>query len=883
MAPKPRYQELVEKVKKLEKEAEELRQTETSLRESLERYRALFDHAADLIAVVDSDGNFLDLNERFEHESGYARKEMIGKSAFTSGIMTPQSAEVARSNLRKMREGEPWMIFEIEGVRKNGIRIPFELRVAPLKRNGEIVAFQAILRDIRDRKRVVQALRESEERFRNLSEAAEEGIFIHEDGNILEANEALAKMFGYDHSEIIGMSGTQLATRESWAACVEGIAKGYSKPMEVACIRKDGSTFYGQVVGRPYPYRGKTARVAILRDVTEIRKTEQGLRESEEKYRHLVNHAPAGIYEVDYSKQKFVTVNDVMCEYTGYAKEEFLSLSPLEILSDESRNRFLQRIAKISAGEKVPETVEYQIRAKGGREFWVILNTKMVYENGKPRGATVVVHDITERKLAEEALRKSEERYRLLVDNASEGIFIAQDGRLKFPNPKTLETLGYTEAELKDISYEDLLHPDDRRILQEGRTLSQQGLPSTYSVRVLAKTGEQVWVEISAVPIFWEGRPAALGFVRDITTQKRLEAQLLQAQKMEAIGTIASGVAHNFRNILTVISMKSQLLRMKYRHYPAVQEIAQGIHTYVDRGVQLVEGLMQFCRSEPKREFRKVDLATVIRETYQLITKSFDRVIEIQMSVPESLLITGDPSGLTQVLMNLCTNARDAMPRGGQLRIEARKEEERAVVTVGDTGLGMDKKTMEKCFDPFFTTKDPGKGTGLGLSTTYGIVNEHGGEIRVISELGAGTTFVISFPLASAVEQAPVKAGAGVIQGRGQKVLVIDDEEEICRLMEELLEGFGYRVGYATNGREGVERCRRWGPDIVLLDRNLPELDGLTCCEEIVKHNPQAKVVIMSGYDEASMEEEKRRLIKGYLTKPVDIIQLTKLLSEVCK
>lgn len=764
MAPKPRYQELIEKVRKLETETAQLRRTEAALRESQERYHALFDHAADLIAVVDLDGNFLDLNERFEQESGYTRKEMIGKSAFASGIMTPQSAELARSLLRKIREGEPSMIFELEGVRRDGTKIPFELRAAPLKRNGEIVAFQAILRDIRDRKRVMQALQESEE-----------------------------------------------------------------------------------------------------------------------KYRHLVNHAPAGIYEVDFWNQRFVTVNDVMCEYTGYTKEEFLSLSPLEILSEESRNQFIQRLAKIFAGEQVPETVEFMIRAKSGREFWVILNINFIYENGKPRGATVVVHDITERKIAEEAIHKSEERYRLLVDNASEGIFIAQDGRLKFPNPKTLEMLGYTEEEIKDIPYEDLLHPEDRRVIQEARKDAEQALPWTHSLRVLSKTGEELWAEVSAVPITWEGRPAALSFVRNITPQKNLEAQLMQAQRMEAIGTIASGVAHNFRNILTVISMKSQLLQIKYRHYPALQEIAEGMNTYVERGVQLVEGLMQFCRREPKREFQRVDLADVIRETYQLISKSFDKMIEIRMSIPETLPVTGDPSGLTQVLMNLCMNARDAMPRGGLLSIQAKKDGEKAVIVVEDTGLGMDKKTLEKCFDPFFTTKDPGKGTGLGLSTTYGIVKEHDGEIRAISEVGVGTTFVLSFPVALPAAQALMEPDARVIPGRGQKVLVVDDEEEICRLMEELLEGFGYRVGYATNGRDGVERYRQWSPDIVLLDRNLPEMDGLTCCEEIVKHNPQAKVVIMSGYDEAGMEEAQRKLIKGYLTKPVDITQLTKLLSEMCK
>jgi two-component system NtrC family sensor kinase len=258
-------------------------------------------------------------------------------------------------------------------------------------------------------------------------------------------------------------------------------------------------------------------------------------------------------------------------------------------------------------------------------------------------------------------------------------------------------------------------------------------------------------------------------------------------------------------------------------------------------------------------------------------------MIEIRMSVPEALPITGDPSGLTQVLMNLCTNARDAMPRGGQLTIAAKKQGERAVDTVGDTGLGMDKKTLEKCFDPFFTTKDPGQGTGLGLSTTYGIMKEHGGDIRVISDVGEGTTFVLSFPLASSAGQPSVGTCEEIVPGRGQKVLVIDDEEEICRLMKELLKGFGYHVGYATNGREGVERYRQWSPDIVLLDRNLPEMDGLTCCEKILKHNPQAKIVIMSGYDEAGMEEEKRKLIKGYLTKPVDITQLTKVLSEMCQ
>jgi len=218
-----------------------------------------------------------------------------------------------------------------------------------------------------------------------------------------------------------------------------------------------------------------------------------------------------------------------MCEYTGYTKQELLgNMSAFDILTEESRVLFMERMTKVFAGEKVPESVELTIKTKDGRVIWVILNAKLVYENGFPKGAKVVVHNITERKLAEQALRKSEEKYRFLVDNANDAIFIAQDELIKFPNPKTLEILGYSQEELVRIPYVDLIHPDDRAILSDLRQKRAPGKAGskTYTIRVRNRAGEEIWAQIGSVPIVWEDRPATLNFVRDITLQKKAEEEL---------------------------------------------------------------------------------------------------------------------------------------------------------------------------------------------------------------------------------------------------------------------------------------------------------------------------------------------------------------------
>jgi CheY-like chemotaxis protein/anti-sigma regulatory factor (Ser/Thr protein kinase) len=374
--------------------------------------------------------------------------------------------------------------------------------------------------------------------------------------------------------------------------------------------------------------------------------------------------------------------------------------------------------------------------------------------------------------------------------------------------------------------------------------------------------------------------------ITDVTERKQLELQLQHVQKMEAIGTIAAGVAHNFRNTLTEVLVNTQVIQMNYKEKSDIAEITERITQSVKRGAGLVDGLLQFSRKQMAKEFSKLDLVEVIKETYRLVKKSFEKKIDVQIDVPDTLPILGDYSGLSQALMNLCTNARDAMSAGGQLRIQARQIGNHAELIVSDTGQGMKRKTIEQCFDPFFTTKPIGKGTGLGLSTTYGIVKSHEGLIHIESKPQKGTTITMTFPLAetgAAVEEKPQPA-AEISYGNGEIILVVDDEEEILKAMQNLLKGLGYQSAIASNGKDAIEKFEAMKPEVVLMDINMPEMDGINCAEKIFDLNPYAKIAFITGYEVEGLDEFGDRIqdsVKTFLTKPVELADLSSALSRM--
>jgi len=478
------------------------------------------------------------------------------------------------------------------------------------------------------------------------------------------------------------------------------------------------------------------------------------------------------------------------------------------------------------------------------------------------------------RQLTRELLSRNR-HLETILESMAEGILEVYLGRIVYANSAAIAMLGIPAQRMLTA------YPPD---LFEGAIRERLAALFVTEPGQLAEIGENNPLELNGRQLLAKKLPVkgdestVMLMLTDITERKRLEMQLQHVQKMEAIGTIAAGVAHNFRNTLTEILVNSQLIQFNHKGEAPLLEITDRIHSSVKRGARLVDGLLHFSRKQISKEFKVVDLVRVIRETEQIIRDSFSAKVEIRTALPDAMWIMGDAPGLSQVIMNLCTNARDAMPDGGLLTIEARREEFRALVLVSDTGAGMDRETLEKCFDPFFTTKPIGQGTGLGLSTAYGIIKGHDGTISVDSKPEAGATFRLQFPLAVTEESPAAAELRTLIHGRGQRILVVDDEAEINWAMQGLLKSLNYRPVLAENGQDAVRLYSDLRPALVLLDVNMPGMDGLECARRILAIDPAANIAILSGYGPSLPEMPE--LLKGYLTKPVGITELSHFLAE---
>jgi PAS domain S-box-containing protein len=369
--------------------------------------------------------------------------------------------------------------------------------------------------------------------------------------------------------------------------------------------------------------------------------------------------------------------------------------------------------------------------------------------------------------------------------------------------------------------------------------------------------------------------------------QQELQGKLLRSQKLESLGRLAGGVAHNFRNILQAILGNAEYLEMVDGEKEEVLEVVRNINNSVNKGVDLVNSLLRFSSRGENPEESILDLAEVIRETYRISTRMFDKRIRINLELEEKLFVAGNRTLISQAFVNLLTNARDAMPDGGEVRISGRKIKKKVVVHVSDTGHGMDKVTEERIFEPFFTSKEVGKGTGLGLSTVHGIVEQHHGSISVASKPGKGTTFRLAFPAVDDVGESQRSEPAKVIHfGKGQKVMIVDDEKVTLDAMAAQTRALGYEVLALEKSTECLKEFLAWKPDVVLMDRNMPGMDGISCIKEILKADKGAKIVIVSGYEESwfdAVHDPIGDRIKGYLTKPCGMEALGQALDRALR
>ncbi|MDX2500696.1 MAG: response regulator [Deltaproteobacteria bacterium] len=484
------------------------------------------------------------------------------------------------------------------------------------------------------------------------------------------------------------------------------------------------------------------------------------------------------------------------------------------------------------------------------------------------------------RQLTKELLSRSR-HLETILESMAEGILEVFSNKIVYANGVAVSLLGVPTGKILAAYPPDLFNDSVGQQLDNILNSKSEDPVEIGEKTPVALNGRQITIKI--LPVKGESSTIII-MITDVTERKRLEMQLQHVQKMEAIGTIAAGVAHNFRNTLTEVLVNSQLIQMNYEDQSGLHEVAGRINTSVRRGSRLVDGLLQFSRKQIKEEFKIINLPDVIDQTCQLIRTSFDQKIEIVTDYPDQMPIMGDVNSLSQALMNLCTNARDAMPAGGCLSIKAVQEGRRILVTVSDDGEGMGKETVEKCFDPFFTTKPIGKGTGLGLSTTYGIIKSHEGLISVESQSKKGTTFKIHFPLVAGKEEHTLEDEPSLVRGDGQLVLVVDDEPEILNAMNELLEYLGYKPEFASSGTEGLDKYKECKPDAVLMDINMPEMDGIACIEEILNYDPRAKISIISGYELDGINglgQKAQESIQDYLPKPVGLSDLSALLAKM--
>jgi PAS domain S-box-containing protein len=878
---------------------------------SEEKYKDILENSEEGYFEVDLEGNLTFFNWALCRITGYPREELLGMN--NREYTRPETARKLYEVFNQVyRTGHPAKTRDYEIIRKDGSPCFLEISAYLFRdSNGHPRGFRGMVRDVTERKLSLRALEESEARYRLLADHATDIIFTMNLAlQFIYVSPSVKRIMGYDVESFIALPLDHLITPPSLETARLALARELNNDrdrspdplrvitLELEARRSEGYTIWleGRMTFLRHPDGSPQGILGVARDISDRKRAEDALRESESKYRQLVKHAPAGIYEVDFLNRKFLTVNDVMCEYTGYTKEEFLSLSPMDILTEESGALFLEMMSKVFAGEPVPETVEFQIKGKNGRKFWVILYSRYRYENGLPRGATVVVHDITERRQAEEALRKSEEKYRLLVDHAEEGVFIDQNDVIQFPNPKARQIMGYSQEELAGMRFIDLIHPQDRERFQGMRYGDGLAPKDRTTLRLINKTGNELWLEVKAVPILWEGSPALLHLLRDVTQQKTLEAQLMHVQKMEAIGTLAGGIAHNFNNLLMGIQGNISLMLMDADSGHPHMERLNTVEKLIESGSKLTGQLLGYARGG-KYEARPTDLNRLVQETSQTfgLTK---KEIAIHLDLTEGLWhVAADRAQIEEVLMNLFVNAADAMPRGGDLFLATRNVTEKALqgkpfkvqpglyalISVRDTGSGMLPGVMERIFDPFFTTKPVGRGTGLGLASAYGIMKSHNGYIDVESEQGAGTCFFLYLPASDHQVLQEEAMASGPLRG-SETLLVVDDEESVLKVAQLMLEKLGYHVLTATSAKEAIRvfTGNKEGIHMVILDMIMPDMGGGALYEKLKALDPGLRALLSSGYSlDGQATEILRQGCNGFIQKPFGVVDLSRKIRDI--
>ncbi len=882
--------------RRAEQERLQLLQREQAARESAEaahnRTRNILESITDAFFAVDQEWRFTYLNPQAEPLLQRTRQELLGRSLWDEFPAT----------------ANPTSYREYHRAISEKISVEFEEFYAPLNSWFEVRAYPSkeglsvYLKDITQRKQADSALQESEERYRKLVEFSSAPIFIQSEGKFVFINSAGVRLYGAtSHEELLGKPVLDFFHPDCREIVRERIQKlnkesKVAVPIEEKLLRLDGTVIDAEVGATPFIYKGKPAAQVIIHDITERKRAEKALRQSEERFRLLAEnstdmisqHTPQGIY---------LYASPACHMLLGYAPEELIGHSAYEFFHPDDLSKIHETHCTILTLPDV-HTVTYRICRQDGNYIWFETTSKTL--RNPHTGEVVEIHcvsrDISDRKQAEQKIQEQA----ALLDVATEAIFVQDlDNKILFWNKGAERLYGWTTDQVLGKNTNHLLYKETSpELLEALKTTLEEG-EWHGELHKVTELGKAIIVESHWTRVRDEqGKPKSILVVdTDITQKKQLEAQFLRAQRMESIGTLAGGIAHDLNNVLAPILMAVQLLALKLEDDRSRQWL-EILENNAKRGADLVKQVVSFARGmEGDRTL--IQVRHLISEIRQIVKETFPKSIEFYSDAATDLwTVSGDATQLHQVLVNLCVNARDAMPDGGTLNISAENlliDQHYAqinidaqvgpyiMITVSDTGIGIPAETLDRIFEPFFTTKELGKGTGLGLSTVIGIIKSHGGFVNVYSEVGQGTQFKVYLPAIEGAEMLQLD-DLQLLPGKGELILVVDDEVAIQTITKTSLETYGYRVLTASDGIEAIAVYAQHKEEIsvVLIDMMMPEMDGSTAIRTLQRINPHVKVVAVSGLVSNDKLAQVASIgVQTFLSKPYTTKELLTTIHEV--
>jgi two-component system, cell cycle sensor histidine kinase and response regulator CckA len=877
-----------------------------ALLESEARRRALLDCALDCVICADEEARITDFNFAAERTFRVSRSETLGKD-LADAIFPFSLRDRLRGQLFASAEtGNVDVIgnrLETRCARADGDQFPAEITVTQILIE-ERASYTVHVRDITARRRAEEMV----VRLAAIVESSQDAI-IGKDltGRITSWNKGAELMYGYSASEVIGKKVSILApagrSHEIRGIIEEVKARRPIKNLETIRMARSGKLIHVSLTVSPVLDSDGTLVGAstIARDITAQKLADEALRRANET---SIYASPVPIIAAD-ADSRVTMWNPAAEALFGWGEAEVVG-NPIPIIPEDLRAEAASLHARLLSGETL-RGIEVLRQKRNGSLATISLSAAPIRDaNRKVKGIIGFMADITEQKHSEEALRQAEEKYRTIVENAVEGIYqTTPAGRYLSANPALARMLGFDSPEeliafRNDIRTQEYVNPEMRN--EFVRTLEARSFVQNFEYEAYRNDGKIIWVSENARAVRDVGGQILYfeGTVEDITHRRELEQQLRQMQKIEAVGRLAGGVAHDFNNILMAISSYAELLDKKLPD-EASRRYAAEIVKATDRGSSLTEGLLTFSRKQVLSP-KVFDLNNLINEQIMMLQRLIPENIQLTF-IPGTAVgrIKADPGQVEQVLMNLVINARDAMPNGGQVLIatsnakldcaecpvhDSATAREYVVVMVKDEGCGMNAKTKSQIFEPFFTTKEQGKGTGLGLAIVFGIVKQNAGQIVVDSEPDKGATFKVYFPVAEVTVQSQDDEPAELSVGGTETILLVEDEDGVRESTAEYLTDNGYIVLRAKGGADALQAAERYDRPIHLLltDLVMPQMSGRELSERITTTRPEIRVVFMSGYSNNLLSNHET-LESEYvlLQKPFRLAALGRCIREVLR